>query len=908
MATFSFESGNLRALRSLPFYVLGAVAALIVPRTNRVWVFGSGVGLGEGALPLMKLAREQLGADVRVVWLATTPAELRDARARGFDAVAKQSRRGLWLTLRARVLVVTHGMGDVNRYGVRGGFIVQLWHGIPLKRLHLDSPAALRAPSFLPAGLGHRVMAFAYGQAGRQIQLFPVSSARLVTRISSAFGIPPDRIAITGDPRDDVLSPDDPADRRERARQQLAELVGPVPPTVVMYAPTWRDGDTDPSIPDEDTWQAIAAWLERTDSVLIVRTHPLGRGDYTAGTHISPRVRLLDAVLLADVTPVLPAVDALVTDYSSIAFDYALVGGPVVFLAPDVTSYTATRGLYEPYRLFSGGRDVVSWSHALAQLDSPAELAAARNHADWLRNEYFDHADGQATARVLAEIRHRTGQGAAATSDNGTNRPRVVRLHIADDRLNVEFAAEVPDAISLVGSRASVEGVIDGTTVTFALLVTRWGSPGLALPSGGYRLTVQSAPASTRVTVAAAEHLDVMTDLYRAKTGGEDGGLVVRIGPPLRDGESGQHATRAQRLAYVRPRRRLENAVYFESFYGRAASCNPLAIDRVLARTHPDVRRYWSVADGSVAIPDGAIRIVEGSPEWWRVRAEARVYVINDWLRWTYRPRRHQHVLQTWHGTMLKRLALDRPDMSARRRFATTRQGWRWNALLAQNYYSARIFRTSYAFRGPIWETGYPRNDVFIDPDRADSVRAAVGIAPNARVVLYAPTWRDDRDEMVDYLDLVNFADELPDDHVLLVRGHSRTLAFGQDLQAERLVDVTSYPDVADLMLVADVLVTDYSSVMFDFAATEKPMVFFTPDLAHYQDVLRGFYFDLIADAPGPVVSNRADLLDAIRNVAASEAHYRARRDSWREKFAPHDDGHAGERVVARMYEAGWLG
>jgi CDP-glycerol glycerophosphotransferase len=161
---------------------------------------------------------------------------------------------------------------------------------------------------------------------------------------------------------------------------------------------------------------------------------------------------------------------------------------------------------------------------------------------------------------------------------------------------------------------------------------------------------------------------------------------------------------------------------------------------------------------------------------------------------------------------------------------------------------------------------------------------------------------------MVDYLDLVNFADELPDDHVLLVRGHSRTLAFGQDLQAERLVDVTSYPDVADLMLVADVLVTDYSSVMFDFAATEKPMVFFTPDLAHYQDVLRGFYFDLIADAPGPVVSNRADLLDAIRNVAASEAHYRARRDSWREKFAPHDDGHAGERVVARMYEAGWLG
>jgi CDP-glycerol glycerophosphotransferase len=908
MSTFSFETGNLRALRNVPFYLLGAIATLFVPRTRRIWVFGSGIGLGEGALPLYRLARKRLGPDVRLVWLVTTPSELRQAKELGFDAVAKQSRRGLWLTLRARVLVVTHGMGDVNRFGVRGGFVVQVWHGIPLKRLHLDSAAALRAPAFIPSVIGRRLMALAYRSAGRQIRLFPVSSERIVTRVSTAFGLPSERIVVTGDPRDDVLLQGDPAERREHARAELTALVGALPKSVVLYAPTWRDGDTDPSVPDDATWNEIVAWLERTDTVLVVRTHPLGRGDYTAGAQRSPRVRLLDAGLLTDVASVLPAVDALVTDYSSIAFDYALVGGPVVFLAPDVTSYTSTRGLYEPYRTFSGGRDVVSWSHALTQLDSPEELAAARAHTEWLRTEYFDRADGRATERVFTEILLRTGERAAPVPDEPMSRPQVAALHIADDRLHVEFAAEVTDNVRLVGPRASVDGTVDGPVVTFALLVTRWGIPGLALPSGEYRLTIAGAHPTTRVSVSGARHLDVMRELFRVRTDAEDGGLVVRIGPPLRDGQSGEHATIAQRLAYLKPRRTLENAVYFESFYGRAASCNPLAIDRALARLHPDVRRYWSVADGSVAVPDGAVRIVEGSPEWWRVRAEASVYVINDWLRSMYRPRRDQHVLQTWHGTMLKRLALDRPDMSARRRFATIRQGWRWNALLAQNYYSARIFRTSYAFGGAIWETGYPRNDVFADPARAPLVREAVGIAADVRVVLYAPTWRDDREEMVDYLDLVNFADELPNDHVLLVRGHSRTLAFGQDLQAERLVDVTSYPDVADLMLIADVLVTDYSSVMFDFAATDKPMVLFTPDLGHYQDVLRGFYFDLIAEAPGAVVENGADLLDAIRDADAAAEKYAARRAAWHEKFAPHDDGHAGERVVERMYDEGWLG
>ena len=350
--------------------------------------------------------------------------------------------------------------------------------------------------------------------------------------------------------------------------------------------------------------------------------------------------------------------------------------------------------------------------------------------------------------------------------------------------------------------------------------------------------------------------------------------------------------------------------MFLESFYGQSTADNPGGVADALASLRPSTARYWSVVDRSIAVPDGATALVEGSREWWRVRATARTLIVNDWLRKRYRRHGEQRVLQTWHGTMLKRLALDRARGGLgglRTRIAVLRERGRWDALLAQNPYSAEIFRSAYAVRGPIWETGYPRNDVFAAPEQADDVRGRLGIPDDARIVLYAPTWRDDRTEMVDYLDLARFARDLGPDHVLLVRGHSRTLRYGQDLVGERLLDVTSYPSMSDLLLVADVLVTDYSSSMFDFAATGKPMVFFTPDLAHYSEDLRGFYFDLLAEAPGPVVATREELLAALVEAEQGAAPFADRRAEWRERFTPFDDGGAGRRVVQRMIAEGWI-
>ena len=377
--------------------------------------------------------------------------------------------------------------------------------------------------------------------------------------------------------------------------------------------------------------------------------------------------------------------------------------------------------------------------------------------------------------------------------------------------------------------------------------------------------------------------------------------------PPLADDERGRAAQKRLERAYRRSRPTPEDAVFFESFYGQSSSDNPLGIDAALAAARPQTTRYWSVVDGSVAVPDGAVRIIEGSREWWHARGASRVLVVNDWLRKRYKRRQHQHVLQTWHGTMLKRLALDR-DPGLRTRIAVKRERARWDALLAQNPYSAEIFRSAYDMRRPIWQEGYPRNDVFADASRIPVGAGRARSAGGARVVLYAPTWRDDRTEMVDYVDLASFAGELGDDHVLLVRGHSRTLRYGQDLEADRLIDVTSYPNMADLLQVADVFVTDYSSAMFDVVGTDKPIIFFTPDLAHYSTDLRGFYFDLLAEAPGPVAQTRDELLAAITGADAAAPAFAAQRAAWRARFTPRDDGSAGARVVARLIAEGWLG
>ncbi|MFH8250345.1 CDP-glycerol glycerophosphotransferase family protein [Microbacterium sp. B2969] len=416
MASFSFGAGNAAKLTRLPLHLAGRLLTLVVPRSSDGWVFGCAVGIADGALALWNVAEAR---GQRAVWLVGDRRQARDAAARGIPHAMKHSLWGLWLTARARVVVVTHGFGDVNRYTVPGAFVVQLWHGIPLKRIGLDSRETLRPPAALGHGilslLTRRVLGVAYRLTARRIRVLPAASHLVRGRLESAFGLSDARVPVTGEPRVDVLSQGTPEGRRSAARAIVDAVTGPLDPAtrLVLYAPTWRDGEPDPAVPSDDEWGAIVDVLTRRDAVLLVRSHPLGAGEYRPPV-LTDRVRGLGSGAVPDVTPVLPGLDALVTDYSSLVFDSSLVPLPVVFLAPDVSAYARRRGFYGTYGDVAGDDWTADWTHAARRLDAllgdEAVRATALERAHALDARVHAFRDGGNAERVYRAILAGLGQ------------------------------------------------------------------------------------------------------------------------------------------------------------------------------------------------------------------------------------------------------------------------------------------------------------------------------------------------------------------------------------------------------------------------------------------------------------------------------------------------------------------
>ncbi|MGC5170891.1 CDP-glycerol glycerophosphotransferase family protein [Microbacterium sp. DT81.1] len=416
MASFSFGAGNAQKLVRIPLYLLGRIATLLIPRRDGAWVIGCGAGIGDGALALWDVVRRERHD---AIWLTGSPREAADAAARGIPTAPKHSVRGFWLTARAGIVVVTHGFGDVNRYAVSGAFLVQLWHGIPLKRIGLDSPETLRS-GILPSSVVVRAALGAmYRGATRRIGVLPAASHLARGRFESAFSLPEDRVPVTGEPRVDVLSVGTGQGRRAAATELVSGLLGELPADsrMVLYAPTWRDGDPDPAIPDAEEWRALVDVLEHRNAVLVVRSHPLGAGEYRPPFD-TDRVRTLGSGILADITPALPAFAVLVTDYSSLAFDCALVPVPAVYLAPDVEAYAQRRGFYGRYSDVAGDDYATTWRAAAAQLE--AILGDETVHAERversraLSGRVHAHRDGRNTARVYRAIISRAGAAAGA--------------------------------------------------------------------------------------------------------------------------------------------------------------------------------------------------------------------------------------------------------------------------------------------------------------------------------------------------------------------------------------------------------------------------------------------------------------------------------------------------------------
>ena len=348
----------------------------------------------------------------------------------------------------------------------------------------------------------------------------------------------------------------------------------------------------------------------------------------------------------------------------------------------------------------------------------------------------------------------------------------------------------------------------------------------------------------------------------------------------------------------------------FSSWSGRYAD-NPRAISEELARRDPAAAQVWLLDAAAGPVPEHVRAVAPDGPEAIAALQEANRIVSNDVLAHAFAKHPATTYLQTWHGTPLKRIAFDVerwlfPDAKPYEVWLP-RDVARWDLLVSPNRYSTDILRSAFRFDGEVIETGYPRNDLLLSEDAGAirvRTRESLGLADDVTAVLYAPTWRDPDPFRLE-LDLYELRRELGDDCVILLRAHWLVATTVKQPAMPNCIDVSGYQDLRELYLAADVLLTDYSSVMFDFALTGKPMLFLVYDLARYRDQLRGFYFDFESAAPGPLLATTTDVVAALRGLDAHGERYAESYAGFRERFCHLDDGRASARVVDLLFGPG---
>ena len=460
------------------------------------------------------------------------------------------------------------------------------------------------------------------------------------------------------------------------------------------------------------------------------------------------------------------------------------------------------------------------------------------------------------------------------------------------------------------------------------------------LPEGTYELLLGPADAPRAEAAAPRVSAELLQRLPLSGAAGrkrfhvgvrEQGPPILAAERDLDDAERGGLAQRRLRSSYyVRAQAgELRNAVLYESFGGRELADSPRAVYEELVRRDAPFEHVWVVDDGAFAVPGDATAIRKGSLDYYEAYARARYLVTNDhWPRW-FRRREDQVAVQTWHGAPLKfqgRELSERPPAFREHRRALEMQSW--HLVVSPGDFATPILERAYDIGGNVLETGLPRTDLLLGADaaaRRTKIRHELGLA-DERVILYAPTYRDDLDYAVGYrprlprdnrtyrsersflhgyrlsqpLDLARLAAGLGDGHTLLFFRHPRVADTTPAAVAAVARDVSTYSDPLELLLAADVLVTDYSSWLFDFAAMARPVVLFAPDLERYRDEVRGLHIDLEADGPGAVARTVEEVLGALRDSDA----WGERREAFVNRYCPLADGQAARRLVEQVFES----
>ena len=359
------------------------------------------------------------------------------------------------------------------------------------------------------------------------------------------------------------------------------------------------------------------------------------------------------------------------------------------------------------------------------------------------------------------------------------------------------------------------------------------------------------------------------------------------------------------------------NTILFESFFGKSYSGSPKYIYEYLAKNDPG--RYkciWVIDKKDTIIPYRHRKIRRYSLWYYYYLARSKYFVFNGRQpEWALK-RKESIFLQTWHGTPLKKLVFDMDDItsaSPKYKQQVYKQSRAWDYLIAPNAFCSETFRRCFMYENKLLETGYPRNDIMHAKDRdeiAAGIRKKLGIPENKKTILYAPTWRDDefygkgQYKFELQLNLSRMRERLGDEYAVLLRTHY-FIADTIDVSSFGgfAYNLSRYDDISELYLISDILITDYSSVFFDYANLRRPMLFYTYDLEKYRDILRGFYLDIEREVPGPLLYTTDEVVDAIQGIDEVSREYKQRYNEFYHRFCEWEDGHAAEKVVKSVFK-----
>lgn len=396
-------------------YVIGLIfgsLGLVIPRDHKRWLVGSWYGNRFADNGKWFFLKSVGNSDVSIIFSTRSLEVYNKLRERGYPVVRANTFRGLWNALRAGVYLYDSYPIDANFWAINRALWVQMWHGIPLKRIERDiadtehpvAKSLRRADQRSFSAFGWTLLRWPWRL--KKEDLACCTSETLVPIFAKAFGIPQSRMRITGYPRNDIIcASTDGSNLKAFDGEDLFAARAPGQ-RILLYAPTFRDDAVNKNA-TQHTWSeeqqlALHALLTKFGAVLFVKLHPhIASGWKIASTATS--IRFLPSEL--DLYTILGQVDVLITDYSSIYFDYLLLERPVIFYCYDLEQYAGSRGFYFDYESITPGPK----AHTFAELTTAIEQALEKkvDYSDEIRRVktmFHKFSDGDSTARVGAEV------------------------------------------------------------------------------------------------------------------------------------------------------------------------------------------------------------------------------------------------------------------------------------------------------------------------------------------------------------------------------------------------------------------------------------------------------------------------------------------------------------------------